>query len=272
MEIKDTSPTIELEIKEYKLLSPTLQMAESIEDKSPTLRIVEPDAPGEEWKSSATLGYPQYEVSTLGNVRNISTKLTLLGRRMKTGYIRYTLYNNGDSKEYLGHILVALIFIPNDNPLRNTVNHKNHDRSDNNVINLEWFTTLEQRAHQRQTKTHIGRPIFQLDLDGNIIRRWDKMTDASRATGLNLDAIWQALKKNKMKGGFHWSYCDSYPIPGEIWRSVPYTNIEPLEASNLGRIRKANGLIGSGISDNGYLESVFAIRKVNHEESGSTTS
>ena len=47
------------------------------------------------------------------------------------------------------HQLVALTFIPNPKQKR-TVNHKDHNKLNNSVENLEWATTTEQNRHKKK--------------------------------------------------------------------------------------------------------------------------
>lgn len=56
------------------------------------------------------------------------------------------LSQNGKIKNILVHRLVAKAFIPN-NENKPHVNHKDFDRSNNNVNNLEWCTTYENMKH-----------------------------------------------------------------------------------------------------------------------------
>lgn len=88
----------------------------------------------EQWKDIAD--FDNYEVSDLGNVRNKTTG-KILKPLKKNGYLYVDLYNNGDSKHKYIHRLVANSFIPN--PLNlPQVNHKDCNRANNNVDNVEW--------------------------------------------------------------------------------------------------------------------------------------
>lgn len=89
---------------------------------------------------------PNYRVSNKGNVKNKNT-----GRILKPGINRYgypyvSLYNDGVPKPKTVHRLVARAFIPGyDNTLQ--VNHKDGNKTNNSVDNLEWMTRLENMRH-----------------------------------------------------------------------------------------------------------------------------
>jgi hypothetical protein len=94
------------------------------------------------WKP--VVGWSRYEVSDSGELRNVTG-----GRRVgqwlsDQGYALARL--SGPRRMVRVHRLVAEAFIPN--PLKaQTVNHRNNDRSDNRVENLEWCSQQENLAH-----------------------------------------------------------------------------------------------------------------------------
>lgn len=118
------------------------------------------------------IGFDKYEISTYGNIKNIKTQKQLKGG-IKSGYICVCLSdNNGQSKSCKIHRLVALTFIPNPEN-KETVNHKNHNKIDNNVDNLEWATTTEQNNHKRKCKKEIqelvsSRAVWRIDKVTNV--------------------------------------------------------------------------------------------------------
>jgi hypothetical protein len=69
-----------------------------------------------------------------------------LKQELSKGYKRVTLCINGKTKRYQAHRLVAMHFILN--PLKKPcVNHKDGDRINNHMRNLEWCTYKENENH-----------------------------------------------------------------------------------------------------------------------------
>ncbi len=122
----------------------------------------------EKWSEIA--GYEGiYEISTNGNIhsvtRNIGNRwgtVTLVhGKALKPkvddgGYLVIGLCKDGKKTFFSIHRLVALTFIVNPED-KKTVNHKDGDKKNNNMCNLEWATQIEQMAHARQLDLIIPR-------------------------------------------------------------------------------------------------------------------
>lgn len=83
-----------------------------------------------------------YEVSPDGHIRNKTTKRVLREFVGKDGYLRTQLHR----KTTLIHRIVATAFIPNPNNLPE-VNHKDGNKQNNSVSNLEWVTRSENQTH-----------------------------------------------------------------------------------------------------------------------------
>ena len=86
-----------------------------------------------------------------GVLRNKSG-LTMKPLINEDGYKIITLFKNGQKRNYFIHRLVAQNFITNPSNLPQ-VNHKNLDRSENRVSNLEWCT-IQTNALERGDRKH----------------------------------------------------------------------------------------------------------------------
>lgn len=103
-----------------------------------------PDA-NEIWRASSIEGY---EVSSMGRVRNSVTGYVTRGIDNGNGYKRILRRQGARKVGFYVHRLVGDAFIPNPENLP-TINHKNFDRSDNRVDNLEWCSYQGNNQHCR---------------------------------------------------------------------------------------------------------------------------
>ena len=94
-------------------------------------------------------GYPKYGVSRDGRIINSRNHEKAL-RNSRDGYMVVNLYHNGIESKKRVHRLVAETYIPNpDN--KPDVNHKDGNKHNNSVGNLEWVTKSENMIHAYQT-------------------------------------------------------------------------------------------------------------------------
>ena len=125
----------------------------------------------EEWRQLQD--YPGYEVSSEGRVRSLNgtrgnprqEPLLLTPRPNNCEYIQYRL--SKDNKVYVlfAHRLVGQAFIPNpENKL--TIDHLNHNRSDNRVTNLSWATYTEQSINRRYNAGSSGERCIEATESG----------------------------------------------------------------------------------------------------------
>lgn len=105
-------------------------------------------------------GCPDYEVSTHGRVYSCLTGKMLTGTDWQ-GYIRYHLTLGNERVNAAGHRLVALAFLPNPDGLPQ-VNHKDHNKKNNNVNNLEWCTNEENQ--KKKSDYHKNLQILIKDM------------------------------------------------------------------------------------------------------------
>ena len=88
---------------------------------------------------------PNYMISDDGKVRRVGSDKDC-SMRKRNGYLSVDLYADGERKTKRVHRLVAEAFIPNLNN-KSEVNHKDGNKLNNNVDNLEWVTTKENIRH-----------------------------------------------------------------------------------------------------------------------------
>ena len=96
----------------------------------------------------------RYQVSNLGNVRSMRTMKIRQPCPHTKGYLKTDLRKDGKREMAFIHRLVALTFIPNPDNLPE-VNHKDGDKTNNRVENLEWVTTQQNAIHNRQLRKGV---------------------------------------------------------------------------------------------------------------------
>jgi hypothetical protein len=98
------------------------------------------------WKTIE--GFPNYQISNLGNVRNIKTLKHLAPNPNGGGYLRVRIKNTeGKLTDLSINRLVAFAFLGNPPQNKNIVNHINHKKTDNKLSNLEWVSAKQNVLH-----------------------------------------------------------------------------------------------------------------------------
>lgn len=198
----------------------------------------------EEWRDIE--GYEGlYQVSNLGRVKSLKSqygyrKIILKPRKNKYGYFHLQLHNKGNIKDCTIHRLVAQAFIPNPNNYPQ-INHKDENKLNNNVSNLEWCTakyntnygTRNQRSsksnkgkkrksryHTEETKRKMkenhadfngkNNPVARRVINIDTGKVFDTIREASKYYNIKCQGnISEACrgKRNKV-GGYNWKYID----------------------------------------------------------------
>jgi len=126
----------------------------------------------EEWRSIKD--FPDYAVSNFGRVKSIKTNKIRVLSKNSSGYIKLNLYKN--NKEYLKlvHRLVLKTFGDDNNCL--FVNHKDGNKENNNISNLEWCTRSENMIHAYKNNLRIITEDFRIKMSkNNKNRKFSKM-------------------------------------------------------------------------------------------------
>lgn len=151
-----------------------------------------------------------YEISSLGNLRNIRNGKALNGQDVRSGYVVNILCDNNRRKTVRRHRLVAEAFIPNPENKRE-VNHKNGNKLDNTVENLEWATHRENTDHAWLTGlTKVPAPkerAVSQYYDGKWLATYRSIKVAAEISRIDDSGILQCCKGNRRSaGGYEWNY------------------------------------------------------------------
>lgn len=159
-----------------------------------------------------------YIILKTGEVYNyLGEKLQL--SKHTNDYLLLTVSNGTTKrKNFYIHRLVAEIFIPNSNNYPN-VNHKDLNRENNNVDNLEWVTQKQNINHSVNLGSYIGKEkikkVLQFDKKGNFIKEWDRSKSISEFYKCTEALIQQAcqqknINKARLAKGYIWIYKEDY--------------------------------------------------------------
>lgn len=123
------------------------------------------------------------------------------------GYIDVELHNDaGKWKTSLARV-IAMVFIPNPDE-KATVNHKDGNKLNNAVSNLEWATQSENNQHAYNTGLRVNDKgfdntfsdaVLKIDMTGKPLDVYGSICEAARLTGLSKGTIHYAVKHNTSK-------------------------------------------------------------------------
>lgn len=128
------------------------------------------------------------------------------------GYRRIEL----DNKPVMVHRLVAEAFIPNPEN-KDTVNHKDENKLNNCVENLEWLTNTENHNYgtrNARVGKALQKPILRISIEtGEVLQRYDSLKDAVK-DGYDHSAVSRVANHVgcKQSGGYRWEWENNYVL------------------------------------------------------------
>lgn len=162
-----------------------------------------------------------YEVSNLGRIKSVERivkrnnniynwkEKILTPQIEKNGYIRFVLSKNGKMYRILAHRAVAETFIENYSN-KPQVNHKDGNKLNNRVENLEWVSAQENTLHS--LKNNLRKPqkvkkIAQFDKNMQFIKLWNSAKDIELELKVRTSHIYSCCNnKLKQAKGYIWKY------------------------------------------------------------------
>lgn len=179
--------------------------------------------PLELWRD--VIGFDNYLVSSEGRVMRKETRKILTPFHDSRGYCQLHLHQNGIRYTVMLHRLVAQAFIPNPKN-KPELDHIDADKDNNRACNLRWVTRKENvnnpltifriRENHPKGDTHPNfgkrgseaithKAVLQYSLEGEFIREWPSIIEASQSTGANhISSCCRG--KRKSAGGYKWKH------------------------------------------------------------------
>lgn len=212
-----------------------------------------------------------YQVGNLGRVKGLERKAKngcILPERLLKGCIQSDGYLvvkiRLDMKEFRRYVhrLVAEAFLPNLNNFPQ-VNHKDEDKTNNNVENLEWcslrynieYGTARERS-QNTIKEKYSKAVCQFNLNGSFIKEYKSISEAAKVNKTIPTRICDCCKSNgrgKSAGGFMWRYATD----------CPEKELPPISRKCKGGKKRIGQYLKSGELVNTYESVVEASKKTN---------
>jgi hypothetical protein len=150
-----------------------------------------------------------YEVSNLGNIRSTITK-RVLKSVLRNGYLSLSISKNNIKKTYNIHQLIALVFLGNKKDNTIIINHKNGNKTDNNINNLEYITYKENTQHAIENKLtqKVTKKVHKLDPNTlQILKTYNSLLEAGEDNNIDAKHISCVCKGRRLTtGGFSWKY------------------------------------------------------------------
>jgi hypothetical protein len=132
-------------------------------------------------------------VSNYGRLKDLKDREIHPGK-MSNGYLRIAI----NRKQQLVHRLVAEAFLENPEDLP-YVNHKDSDKTNNKLENLEWISHADNITHSWKNnpeKYGYMKKAEKVDKDGNIIDSYRSIAEACRQNNLKIKETFETYKIN----------------------------------------------------------------------------
>ena len=160
--------------------------------------------------------YPNYKINKKGQIINSRGKI-LKPVNHSEGYLQIGLHKNGKVKIFKIHRLMAMVFMPKlYTNSKLVINHKDLNKKNNNLENLELITQKENILHskingrqerKKGIKNKLSKKVYQYTKEYEFIREWDCVMQIKRELHIKSSNISNcALHKSKTAKGYIWSY------------------------------------------------------------------
>ena len=165
-----------------------------------------------------------YEVSNFGRVRNLGYRYgqhasnIIMKQRNNKGYMSITLHKDSKRFQRMVHRLVYEAFVgkipewrPKDKgDVKMEINHKDENRSNNRLDNLELITHTKNNNYGTRTQKQaakLTKSVYQYTMEGELVKFWKGGAPECEKYGFNRSCIWACCNgRLPYHKGYKWSY------------------------------------------------------------------
>jgi len=151
-----------------------------------------------------------YDITKDGKCINKKTNYIKKTFISNSGYERVSLWINGKNKKFSIHRLVAIKYLENPNNYK-YINHKDGNKLNNNVENLEWCTVQENTKHAYEN--NLIKPkttkVVQYSKNMEKIKEWNSIKEVEESLKINhanIVTVCNQKTNRKYAGGYIWRY------------------------------------------------------------------
>ena len=174
-------------------------------------------------------GFENYLVTDHGTIYSIRKKGYIRQFTTADGYMTVCLKTPKTKITLMVHRIVADAYLTKDNS-RKVVNHKDSNRQNNHVTNLEYVTQRENALHSCGAggRSKLKKPVKMIDpVEKNVLSIFTSIAEASETTKIDRMSISQCCnKKARLGGGYLWQFEDETAIREITPKSTSACSVE----------------------------------------------
>lgn len=164
--------------------------------------------------------HPGYAATERGFILNKLSGQIIANTVYSNGYVYVSLREGHGFKNRRLNRIIASTFHPNPDNLPH-VNHEDGNKLNNHAGNLMWCTVSYNHKHAFRTGLRVGskpmqgrinerspvsRPVFQLTIDGQFVRRWPSIAEAARNGFVTANICKVCAGRRPHHRGYIWKY------------------------------------------------------------------